>query len=810
MLRNYFLVAWRNLSRHRMNAGINVLGLSVAFMCSILLFLMVHREFSVDQFHKNKASLYEVYSVAHAPDGDEKGTAMGYPVAPTLRSEVPGIIKATGLMDVGNLIRYKGKEVEKDIRVVDNDFFSMFSFPTVAGTSVNPLSSTGDVVLSQSTADALFGKEDPIGKVVKVKVSGDWRDLVVTAVLRDAPENSSIEYSVLARIELSGEYAKQKKSWNNQNHNVFIQIAPGVSPAVVEKELRGVLQKYRVVDEKEMKGKGYRADDNGDFFAYKLYPFADNHFNTEFGYGDVINKTYLYTLMLIAVVVMVIACFNFINLNVARAFTRAKEVGIRKTIGAGKKQIFLQLWAESFLLCVVALLIGLLAAYTLLVPFNDLFTEKLRMTELLNPGVAATTLSGMVLVSFLAGGYPAWMVARFGVVEVLKGKLAVNRSSLLRNGLITFQFVMATLLICSTIVIYRQFQHLRNAPLGFEQESVISIPVKDGNNTRRYIDQLRTRLSSQPQVVSVSGVSSNIGLGTDGSTGHWHWSFKYQDRIISTAVLAVDYDFFSTIGIKPLAGRAFERAYSSSDTSTSMVNVVVSESLYKQFPQKNVVGLSFYADSSAPKWNIVGVVPDIHFYSMYEKSEPLAFLMGPTYGVGYILVKVRTDNPTQAMNLVKTTYKAIEPANNFSPTYLTENTRRWYESEQRLSSIFFSAAAIAILLSCLGLFAIVTLVLEQRRKEIGVRKVLGASIMGITGLLSRDFLKLIVLAFVIAVPIGVYFLNQWLQNFVYRTNLSWWIFAVAGLVSVAIALLTIGIQTVRAALANPVESLRSE
>jgi putative ABC transport system permease protein len=811
MLRNYFLVAWRNLSRHRLNAGINVLGLSVAFMCSILLFLMVHREFSVDQFHKNKASLYEVYSVSHAPDGDEKGTAMGYPVAPTLLSEVPGVIKATGLMDVGNLIRYKDKEIEKEIRVVDNDFFSMFTFPTVAGASANPLASTGNVVLSQSTADALFGKENPIGKVVKVKVNNDWKDLVVTAVLRDAGENSSVEYDVLARIELSSEYAKNKNSWNSQNHNVFIQLAPGISPAVVEKELRGIRKKYLAVDEKDLKSRGYRADANGDLVAFKLYPFANNHFNTEFGYGDVINKTYLYTLMLIAVVVMVIACFNFINLNVARAFTRAKEVGIRKTIGAGKRQIFLQLWAESFLLCVVALLIGMLAAYALLVPFNDLFTEKLRMTELLNPGVAATIVSGMVLVSFLAGGYPAWMVARFGVVEVLKGKLTVTRSSLLRNGLITFQFVMATLLICSTIVIYRQFQHLRNAPLGFEQESVISIPVKDGSNTRRYIDQLRTRLSGQPQVVSVSGVSSNIGLGTDGGTGHWHWSFNYQSRVISTAVLAVDYDFFSTVGIKPLTGRTLDRAYSSSrDTSSSMVNVVVSESLYKQFQQKDVLGLSFYADSSAPKWNIVGVVPDIHFYSMYEKSEPLAFLMGPTYGLGYILVKVRTTNPMQAMNLVKTTYRAIEPANTYSPTYLTENTRRWYESEQRLSSIFFSAAAIAILLSCLGLFAIVTLVLEQRRKEIGVRKVLGASMMGITGLLSRDFLKLIVLAFVIAVPIGTYFLNQWLQNFIYRTTLSWWIFAVAGLVSVVIAMLTIGIQTVRAALANPVESLRSE
>jgi ABC-type antimicrobial peptide transport system permease subunit len=442
-------------------------------------------------------------------------------------------------------------------------------------------------------------------------------------------------------------------------------------------------------------------------------------------------------------------------------------------------------------------------------PFNDLFTEKLKITELLNPGVGAMVIGGMLMVSFLAGGYPAWMVSRFNPVNVLKGKLSIRGSGGLRNGLITFQFILTCLLICGTIVIYKQFQFLRTAPLGFQQESVISIPVKKQENARKNIEQLRERLYRQPQVISVTGTSANIGIGTDNNISKWTWGFVYNGRTVETDVLSVYYDFFSTMGIRPVAGRDFSRSFPS-DTSSLMTNVVVSQSLAKQLGEKNIVGLSFYADSSRPKWNIIGIVPDIHFYSMYEKGAPFAFLMSTDGSLSYILVKVKTANPLQAMNLVKAAYQEIEPDNTLIPTYLTENTRRWYAREQRLSSIFFSSAAVAIILSCLGLFAIVSLVLEQRRKEIGVRKVLGASLATITGLLSGDFLKLIALAFAIAIPIGWYFLNRWLQGYVYRAPLSWWVFPAAGLLSIAIAMLTIGFQTLKASRANPVDSLRSE
>lgn len=809
MIRNYFLTAWRNLKKNKLNASVNILGLTVAFSCCFLLFLTVYREFSYDDFQQNKDKLYKVYGVNYAPDGDEKGGDMSYPMGPAIKTEVPGVVKVSSIMNGGSGIRYRDKEVNKGISLVDDDFFSMFSFSILSGEKTAPLGDLGKVVISESTAKALFGDQFPIGKMVSVKISGEWKDLMVSAVMANSPSNSSLRYDILARIELNGNYPELKNTWDAQHHPIYVQAATGVTQQQLEKALRQLVKTHHLADAGQLKNKGYRADANGDFMAYKLLPFTALHFDTELGTGNTISKSYLYILVVIAIVVIAIACFNFINLNVARAFTRAREVGVRKTIGAGKKQIFLQLWTESLLLCLLSVAAALLITLTVLPSFNTLFTEKLELNALLQPSVLITTLTGVLLASFLAGGYPAWLVSRFQVVEILKGKVSVNRSSGLRNGLITFQFVMASLLICGTMVIYGQFEHLRTASLGFQQESIISIPVRRAENTPRYLAELRAKLRSQPQVISLTGSSVNIGIGQDNSQSQQTIGFDWQSKSIMTDVVTVDYDFLKTMGIQPVTGRDFSTAYPS-DTSALTNTVVVTESMARQFGVKDVVGLSFFPDSSKPKWNIIGVIPDIRFSSMREKLDPLTLQIRKGNELDYILVKVRTDNPLKAMTLVSSAYKVIEPDNEIRPSYLTENTRRWYDREQRLSSIFCSAAVIAVLLSCLGLFAIVSLVVEQRRKEIGVRKVLGASLPQITGLLSGDFVKLVILAFVLATPIAWYSLHKWLENFSYRISIGWWIFPVAGIVTLLIALATISFQTIRAALANPVESLRTE
>lgn len=809
MIRNYFLTAWRNLKTHRLNAVINTAGLAIAFTVCILLFLMVHFEFSFDKWQKNVNTLYQAYNLSHAPDGDEKGSSFGYPAAPAFKSEVPGIVRTTDFMNAGRGIRYKDKEIDNSVTLVSPDFFDMFSFPIVAGNKTSPLADLGSAVLTQPAATAVFGKEDPIGKTIKIKIGGAWKDLVVTAITQNPPENSTIQFNILARIELNTDYATDKNEWNHQHHPVYVQLAPNFTQQRVESNLRDLVKKRRIADDEYMKGKGYRKDANGDMFALKLAPYASLHFDDELGRGSV-NKSYLFILILIAVVVLIIACFNFINLNVARAFTRAREVGVRKTIGAGKTQIFFQLWIESLLLFAVALITAVGLAVLLLDPFNKLFVEKLSMKALVQPLVILSVLAGMLLVSFMAGGYPAWLVARFRTVEVLKGKVSVGRSSLVRNGLITFQFVMACLLICSTIVIYRQFQYMRTAPLGFEQESVISIPVKNEENSLRYVRELRQQLASQPQVLSVTGSSANIGIGEDHSQSTWGIGFTYNGKGIMTEMLTVDYDFLKTIGVKLLAGRDFSRDFPT-DTAANVRNVIVSESMARQFAEKNIIGLSFYSDSAEPKWNIIGLIPDIHLHSLHDKVGALTLQMARQHtALGYIMVKVRTNNPRQAMAVVRDAYKTIEPDNTTNPSYLTENTYRWYAKEERLSTLFCTAAVIAVVLSCLGLFAIVSLVIGRRRKEIGVRKVLGASVTGITGLLSREFLRLVALAFLIATPIAWYFLNKWLADFPYRITLSWWVFPLAGVTALVIALGTISILTIQASLANPVKSLRTD
>jgi ABC-type antimicrobial peptide transport system permease subunit len=810
MLRSYFLTAVRNLLRNKLSASINIIGLTVAFTCCVLLFLMVHYEFSYDTFHRNRDRLYLAYSFVRAPDGDRKGQSMAYPVAPTLKAEVPGIVASTAFMEVGGAIRYKGKELDnKDVRLVDNDFFRMFSFPAIAGDGHAPLGALNSVVLSASTASAVFGNESPVGRMVSVQIDGVWRELRVSAVLADAPKNSSLQFEVLARIELGPGYPERANDWNFVDHPVFVELAPEAKLSAVQNVLRSFVKVHHLADDDFLRKQGVRKDENGDYASLRLLPFTAIHFDNQLAMDGTISKPYLYTLSLIAVILLVIACFNFVNLNVARSFTRAKEVGIRKTIGAGRRQIYLQLWAESALLFGIATAIAFVVADLVLPLFNGLFTESLRLGMLLDGRGILIVAAAAVAVSFLAGGYPAWLISRFNAVEVLKGKVSMRRNSLLRSGLITLQFVLASALISTTLVVYRQFEHLRNAPLGFEQESLISIPVKRPENARRYAQELRLRLSNQPSVLGVTTTGTNIGIGTDGGNGWGDYGFGYKDKAISARVINVGYDFLKVLGVQPLEGRDFSSDYAA-DTSSKESAVIFSESMARQFGEKKMAGLRFVVDSSKPRWHVVGVIPDIRYFTMHSTLPPMTLKLDTHGDMGYILVKVRTDNPRTTIELVQSAYHELEPDNTTGASYVSENVARWYAGEKRLSTIFFIAAGIAIVLSCMGLFALVSLMMEQRRKEIGVRKVLGASVGVITGLLSMNFLRLVLLGFAIATPIAWYWLHRWLDNFLYRSSLSWWIFAVSGLLTLVIALVTVGIQTLRAALANPVRSLRSE
>lgn len=806
MFRNYFKTLLRNMRKHKLHTAINVVGMAVAFTCTILLLLLVYFQFSFDSFHQNKDRLFQVYHYAMGPQGEEMGGSMAYPAAPTFKGEGIGIEKATRYRYAGRGVRYGDKELELQTRLVDTDFLSMFSFTVMAGNKVNPLADLGNVVLSKYAAEKIFGNEEAVGKSIRVNVNGEWKALVVSAVTKDFPKNSSLGYDLLARTEINGDYTNNKDRWDNQNHTVYVQLSPGATQKSVEAQLRNIAAKYNTADTAFMKSKGYLADKNGDLSSFRLLPLKEVHFNAAMIGGNAVSKSFLYVLLLVALVIVLIACFNFINLNIGLAFTRTKEMGIRKCLGAGKRQVWLQVWGESFFTVLVSMLIGTLATIFIIQYFTKTTQMGVDASLLYQPAVIGILFLLLFLVSFVASGYPSFIMGRLKTVEILKGKISLKKPGVFRNALIVVQFVIACVLIASTIVIYRQFQHLRHAPLGYTTASLISIPIHDQGAGKNIVSQMRTRLSSQTSIVSVTGTSVNLGVGKDGSTSKSTAGFDFNGRPITTNMMTADYDILKTLNVKPVEGRDFTSSYVADSTNA----VIVTESMAKQLSDKNVIGLQFYSDSSEPKWNVIGVIPDFHLYSMHEKSEPLTISMATNGQLSYLLIRVATQNPRATMDLVKSVYAQLEPGVAFKGTFVDENIERWYESEQMLSRMFSIAALVAIVLSCMGLFGIAFIVIRQRVKEIGVRKVLGASVGSVAVLVTKEFIKPVLLAIVIALPVAWWATGKWLQGFEYRIPVQWTIFFAAAFIAVFIAVATVSVQAVKAAVANPVKSLRTE
>jgi putative ABC transport system permease protein len=676
----------------------------------------------------------------------------------------------------------------------------------VKGAKQHPLADAGNTVLSEKTAASLFGNEDPIGKTIEVKIGGKWNNLVVSAVLQDVPLNSTITYSVLARTELDPDYTTMKDNWNIQHHNVYVQLSEQALQQQAEKQLQAFTKKYNPPNIESLKREGYTTDANGNYTGMKLLPINDLHFSAELGEGNTVSKPFLYILLLIACVIILIACFNFVNLNIGLSFTRTKEMGIRKCLGAGKRQVWLQVWGESLVTVLIAMLMGIAATFVLMKGFNKLMQAKFDTSLLYQPTIIFYLFLILIFVSLIASGYPSFIMGKLKTVEILKGKISLKKPGLFRNALIVAQFAIAIILICTTIIIYQQFQHLRNAPMGYTSSSLISVPIKQDDKGREITAKLRTLLASQPSVVSVSGSSINLGVGQDGSSSKWSMGFDYNGKSVGTNILAADYDILKTLAISLKEGRDFSTANVADSTDA----VIVTESMAKQLAEKNITGLSFYSDSSKPKWNVIGVIPDFHLYSMYEKNEPLTISMKSEAYISYALIRVNTQNPTATLNMIKNVYAQIEPGVEFKGSYVNENIDRWYANEERLSKMFSIASLLAIILSCMGLFGMAFIVIRQRVKEIGVRKVLGASVSGIATLVTKEFIKPVVIALFIATPIAWWAMDKWLQDFIYRINIHWWVFASAGLVAILIAILTVSFHAVKAAVVNPVKSLRTE
>lgn len=813
MLRNYFKIAFRNLWKNKVYALINIVGLSVAFGSAMLLFLTARFELSFDDFQANKEHLYKVFFKLNLADGTRMGTSMPAPLTPALKADFKSEIKhISRIMDSGVQVVQGNKTLDQDLNYVDADFLKMFSFEMLKGNPNTALNDLRSIVINKSTAEKLFGSGEPIGQTINLNFGEKTEGFLVTGVVANAPENSTIESEMMIRFENNPTYQANKEEWNNQNHNLYIQLAENVSQETFEKKLKPFTQKYYKGTIDQIKKEGGKPDERGEVFSIRTFSLLDEHFMKHNGGVLVKDKMYPYMLLIVSILVVLIACINFINLSIARSLERAKEVGMRKALGAVKQQILGQFWGEAFILCIIGFLIGSLLATLTMPTYNSLFRSTISLQSLLNPATALVLIISFLGITLIAGGYPALVVSKFNIIEVLKGKLKVNtKSGGLQNTLIIVQFSIAIMLISSTIIIWNQIDFLRNKPLGFDETQVISIPIGHEVQGTKVLDYMRNKLANQPQIVSITGADINVGRGKDNSMSQSGYGFELEGKTYHTNGLNVDYDYIKTLGLNLATGRDFAREFPSDKSRSIVINETMAKELGFNKPTlAAAIGKNLPLGDSLGR-TIVGVVKDYHFESLKNKIASMTFFLQNDFGYNYVFVKIAPNAaPKETMDMLAKVYKEIAPKSEFQGSFLDENTNNQYRKEERFSQIIMSAAVLAIVLSCMGLFAIAIMMITRRTKEIGIRKVLGASIPSLVVLLSKEFLILVAIAIIIASPIAYYAMDKWLADFVYRIDIGWQIFAIAGCVAVVIALLTVSYQAIRAALMNPVKSLRAE
>ena len=806
MLLNYTKIALRNLWKHKTFALVNVIGMSVAFASCLLLFLAAWSHLTFDNFHANGKQLFMVYEQSGP---SSKSATMPAPLTPALRKELlPEIEHITRVVDGGGAVRYGDQEFDKSVRFVDPDFFEMFSFPMQKGNSLTVLNSLSNIVISEKTAQSIFGTTDPIGKTLSLRLNETWKPFVVSGVIADAPTNSSLNFDLLARFEAYPQYQQNKDVWDNRFHSVFVQVDPKISEATFEQRLRPFVTKYLANSIQNLKRDGGQPDENGDLTSLRLLPMTDMHFDTEVGGGNgsPVKRSYPILLLVVAGFIVLIACINFINLSTARSMTRSREVGMRKVLGALKQQLVFQFWGEAFILCLISLVLGGLLVTALVAELNSILRTNASLSSLVDPAVIVSMLTAFLVITFVAGGYPALFVARLNTTQILKGKVSLGKTGAVRNTLLIVQFAIATFLMACTLIAWQQVNFLRSMPLGFNENQVISIPVGSSVNGRQVLNLFRDKLAQQPRVLSVTGAYKNFGRGLDGSSVTSIVGFDHKNRTIRSHWQPVDYDYLKTLDIKLQAGRDFSRQYAT-DTTTS---VIINETMAKELGEKNPVGTLLNVSDGEPPLVVIGVVKDYHHESLKKTVQPNTLLMSHDWPIGYVLVKIAPDNVPATMAVLKKAWEEVAPKSEFAGSFLDENTNRQYQSEEQMAKLFITAAGLAIILSCMGLFAIAIMIMAQRIKEIGVRKVLGASVSSIVILLSKDFLKLVLIGIVIASPLAWWLMSQWLKEYAFKIELEWWMFAVAGLLAILIALITVSFQSIKAALTNPVSSLRSE
>lgn len=802
MFKNYIKIAWRNLKRNKLHSFINITGLAIAFSVSIVLFLVAYLHLSYDSFHNEKDQLFRTSMFTNSVQGAGINTTMPLPLKSALENDVPEVEVAVRVMGRVENISYKDKSLARFFTRTDPEFFEVFNFPVIEGDKTTALSDFQNIALDKSTADALFGETNPLGKEIKIGKRGNEKAYTVSAVVNDVPRNSSIQFDAVARVDALDNYAENNTNWDVNNSNIFVRLSNKSNPRLVQGNLNSLVEKYYPDQLAQLKTERPEIENTSDLMSLNLTNIEDIHFSGPKSAPLLL----IYAIMALGIFILLIACFNFVNLNIAHAFNRSRELGVRKTLGAFKGQLFAQLWGEAFLLYFIGFVIGVILATQLVPVFNSQFGGGVSISIMFEPEFIAIIFGVFLMVTFIAGGYPALKMTNFNLVQILKGKVSTKKPGVLRNTLLVSQFALSSLLICISIVAGKQLDFLREKPIGFEKEQVVSIPVGNIEDGRKVLGRMRNELAKDPFIVSITGSKNNLGRGRDRRTSRENVDFVYNQNQINTDWVLADYEYLETLGIPVVKGRDFSR-----DFATDSINaVVVSESFVKAMGETDPIGKFFGGETATSGNQIIGVVPDFNVVSPTEESKPIVLHLSASEAIDYIFVKTRLDDPELTMQKLSSVWEKVSLDSEFNASFLDENLQAWYEGEKTMTTIFGFASAIAIFLSCMGLFAISLLVIESRKKEIGIRKVMGASINNVVRMISIQFLKLVLISLVIALPLAWFVSQSWLENYQYQIQISPLTFILVGILVTLVALFTVSYHTVKAAIVNPVKSLRTE
>ena len=808
MIKHYLRIAFRNLARQRWLTAINIAGLSIGLACFTLFLLYAVNEFNFDRFHANKENIYRVYRLSEATQ--EAKVYHPMPLGPAMKQDIPDVENYVRIQEAQNetYVKVNNTVTQLKLSFADQQIFSVFSFKLVAGDKKTALNGLHDIVLTRKTAKKIFGQVDVIGEIIQAKVEDDFIPFTVSSIIEDIPSNSSIQIEALGSYDFLATTKNGKRLVNNWRRQsvclTYIQLKPGSTLAYDSKTLTAVRKKYYPEEEAELRKLGYWTG-QGAPIRYGLQPLTSLHTDTKIAGGivPVSDPKNIWIMLGIAFGVLLIACINFTTLAIGRSARRAKEIGIRKVVGSLRRQLVGQFMAEAFLLTILSVALGLGLCYLLLPYFNSLSGKELSFSFAQFPEMYWLLAGVTLIVGLLAGSYPALVLSDFRPLEVLKQKIKIGGANAFTRSLVTLQFVLSIGLIASTLIIADQLRYMTRKDPGFSKENIVVINATEVDGKKLY-PLFKQAVISSPSIAGITSSELGIGEGEGFSRGSMDHNGKNKDVF----EYFVDHDFIPLMGMQLVRGRNFDPNISS-DTINS---VIINEAMVREFgwTLDNAIGqqLKEYSEQMIPV--VIGVVKDFNFRPLNIRVEPQMFHQFNNYVPHRYFVRLKAGDPANALAAMQKTWSNLVTDIPFSYVFLDENIENFYKSEVRWSRIIGLAGGISIFLACLGLLGLAALAAVNRTKEIGVRKVLGATIPNIIVLLSKDFLKLVAVAIVIASPLAWYFMSQWLQDFAYRVDIGWLVFFMAGLSAITLALITISLQAIRAGIANPVKSLRTE